>query len=220
MKRISFIVILLLLSVILLAGCKGQKEEASVSQKEEQVSPQEEVQPKALSGKKVVMIISPENFRDEELVVPQNILTQQGASVKIASQSMQICKGMLDARVNPDMLISDIKPDQWDALILIGGPGSKIYWEDASVHAILRNAVKQDKIIGAICLAPVTCANAGILAGRKATVFETEASRLKDKGAEYTGASVQRDGKIITASGPPAAKEFGEAIASALKEGL
>ncbi len=218
MKKVSFVLILLLLLGFFLIGCKGQKEEASVSQKEEQVPPQKTAQPKDLVGKKVVMIISPDNFRDEELAVPQNILTQQGASVKIASQSMQICKGMLDARVNPDMLISDIKPDKWDALILIGGSGSKIYWDDTSVHAILKDAFKQGKIIGAICLAPVTCANAGILAGKKATVFESEASRLKGKGAEYTGASVQRDGKIITASGPPAAKEFGDAIAAALKE--
>lgn len=218
MKKISFVLILLLLLGFLLIGCKGQKEEAFVPQKVEQAPPQEAAQPKTLSGKKVVIIISPDNFRDEELIEPQNILTEQGALVKVASLTTETCKGMLGALVKPDMRISDIIADQWDAIILVGGSGSTKYWDDAAVHSLLNDAVKKNKIVGAICLAPVTCANAGILAGKKATVFETEASRIKDKGAEYTGASVQRDGKIITASGPPAAKEFGEALAAALKE--
>ncbi len=218
MKKVSFLLILLLFLGFLLIGCKGPKKEAEVSQQEEQMSSQEAAQPKALSGKKVVMIISPENFRDEELIEPQNVLTEQGALVKVASLTTETCKGMLGALVRPDMRISDIIPDQWDAIILVGGSGSTKYWDDAVVHSLLNDAVKKNKIVGAICLAPVTCANAGILAGKKATVSESAASNLKDKGAEYTGASVQRDGKIITASGPPASKEFGDAIAAALKE--
>jgi protease I len=218
MRRVLVVIFLLLFTSILLIGCKGQKDEASVSQKEEQMSSPEAAQTKALSGKKVVMIISPENFRDEELIEPQNVLTEQGALVKVASLTTETCKGMLGVLVKPDMRISDIIPDQWDAIILIGGSGSTKYWDDTAVHSLLNDAVKKNKIVGAICLAPVTCANAGILTGKKATVSESAASTLIDKGAEYTGASVQRDGKIITASGPPAAKEFGEAIASALKE--
>jgi protease I len=42
--------------------------------------------------------------------------------------------------------------------------------------------------------------------------------KLTNKGAECTGKDVERDGNIITASGPQAAKEFGNAIAQALKE--
>ncbi len=218
MKRNSLSLSLLLLMGILLIGCKGPKEEAKVPGEEVQASKELETQDKTLAGKKVVMIIAPENFRDEELVEPQNVLVDQGAEVKVASLIMETCKGTLGALVKPDMLIRDIIPDQWDAIILVGGPGSKKYWDDGAVHAILNDAVKQNKIVGAICIAPVTCANAGILKGKKATVYETEASRLKEKGAEYSGASVQRDGRIITANGPQAAKEFGETIATALKE--
>jgi protease I len=78
--------------------------------------------------------------------------------------------------------------------------------------------VKKEKIVGAICIAPVTLANAGILTGKKATVFESETKKLKDKGANCTRKNVERDGKTITANGPKAAKEFGETIAKALAE--
>lgn len=217
MKRILIIICLFTFMGLWLTGCKGQKDEAKTPPEETQVAQPEESQQKDLAGKKVVMIIAPEDFRDEELIEPQNVLTEKGAEVKVASVSLETCKGMLGAQVRPDMVISDIIPEKWDAIILVGGTGASKYWDDASVHSILNEAVKQNKIVGAICIAPVTCANAGILRGKKATVHESEASQLKDKGAEYTGASVQIDGRIITANGPQAAKEFGEAIAAALK---
>jgi protease I len=164
------------------------------------------------------MIIAPQNFRDEELFEPKQILTEKGAEVKIASASLEMAGGMLGAEIQPDMLISGIEPDQWDAIILIGGAGASRYWEDLSVHSMLNEAVKQNKVVGAICIAPVTLANAGILSGKRATVSVSERQKLADKGAECTFKDVQRDGNIITASGPPAAKAFGDAIAKALAE--
>ncbi len=212
MKQISLAIGALILLGALFGGCKEKTEEIQI--------PKEEVakEEKALAGKKVVMIIAPQNFRDEELLEPKQILAEKEVEVKVASTSLEIAKGMLGAEVKPDMLISDIKSEDWDAIILIGGTGSSVYWDDSSVHSLLNEAVKQNKIVGAICIAPVTLANAGILSGKKATVYQSEAQKLKDKGAEYTGEGVERDGNIITASGPPAAKEFGNAIAQALME--
>jgi protease I len=212
MKRVFLAICMLMLMGMLFGGCKEQKEEVP--------PPKEEVtkEVKDLAGKKVVMIIAPENFRDEELLEPKAVLTEKGAEVKVACASLETARGMLGAEVKPDMLINDIKPEDWDAIILIGGTGASVYWEDFSIHSMLDEAVKQNKIVGAICIAPVTLANAGILSGKKATVYQSEAQKLKDKGAEYTGEGIQRDGNIITASGPPAAKEFGNAIAQALTE--
>lgn len=204
---------------ILFIGCKEKSEIPKKAEKEEVRMPkQEAVEEKTLTGKKIVMIIASQNFRDEELLQPKNILTEKGAEVKVASASLETAKGMLGAEVKPDMLVSQIKPEDWDAVILIGGTGASQYWDDSSIHAMLNEAVKQNKIVGAICIAPVTLANAGILSGKKATVSGSETQKLTNKGAECTGKDVERDGNIITASGPPAAKEFGNTIAQALTE--
>ena len=61
-------------------------------------------------------------------------------------------------------------------------------------------------------------ANAGILEGKKATVWYSEAGRIEAKGAVYVNKSVVKDGNIITASGPQAAEEFGKTIAQTLFE--
>ncbi|MBC7347657.1 MAG: DJ-1 family protein, partial [Clostridia bacterium] len=42
--------------------------------------------------------------------------------------------------------------------------------------------------------------------------------RLNATGAVYTDAPVEVDGRIVTASGPENAKDFGEAIAGLLAE--
>ncbi|GAJ17159.1 unnamed protein product, partial [marine sediment metagenome] len=68
----------------------------------------------------------------------------------------------------------------------------------------------------AICIAPVTLANAGILDKKKATVFRSEVKAIKRKGAIYTGKVVEVDGNIITAEGPQAAEEFGKTIINLL----
>jgi len=202
---------MLVVITVLIIGCKEKKEEVQI--------PKEEVtEEKVLTGKKIVMIIAPQDFRDEELLQPKNILTEKGAEVLVASASLETAKGMLGAEIKPDMLTSEIKQEDWNAIILIGGTGASQYWDDSSVHSLLNEAVKQNKIVGAICIAPVTLANAGILSGKKATVFSSEAQKLTDKGAECTGKDVERDGNIITASGPQAAQEFGNAIAQALTE--
>jgi len=213
MKRIAVSVGLFLIAGALLVGCKEKEQEVQTPEKKQ--AAREE---KVLTGKRVVMIIAPENFRDEELLESRRILTEKGAEVKVACVTLETARGMLGAEVKPDMLISDIKPDEWDAVILVGGTGASRYWDDSSIHAMLNEAVKQNKIVGAICIAPVTLANAGILSGKKATVYQSEIQRLKDKGAECTGKDVERDGNIITASGPEAARAFGFAIAQALKE--
>ena len=212
MKRVLSFIVAVILLASLFAGCKEKQEGIEVGEDEAAM------ESKSLTGKRVVMIIAPEGFRDEELIEPQGILYDRGAEVKVASKSLETAKGMLGVQVKPDLLVSDIKVEEWDAIILVGGAGSGVYWDDSLLHSMLNEAVKQNKIVGAICIAPVTLANAGILAGKKATVYSSETQKLVDKGAECTGKDVERDGNVITASGPPAAKRFGEALAEALSE--
>lgn len=59
--------------------------------------------------------------------------------------------------------------------------------------------------------------NAGILQGKKATCFSSEAGNLQSKGADYTGTAVAVDGKIVTVDGPGAAEEFGKQIIELLR---
>ncbi|MCS7131535.1 MAG: DJ-1/PfpI family protein, partial [Hadesarchaea archaeon] len=91
------------------------------------------------------------------------------------------------------------------------------YFNDERALSIAKDAAKKGKKVGAICIAPIILANAGVLEGKRATVWNGDFVRmLKERGAKYTGKQVEVDGNIITANGPTAAKEFGRTIAKEL----
>ena len=173
-------------------------------------------QAQSLKGKGIVMIIASSKFRDEEFKIPYDLFRAEGAKVVIASSSLRESVGMLGLKVRPEKLLSQIDIDSFDALILVGGIGATEYWNNKTVHRLLKEAFNKGKVIGAICISPVTLANAGILKGKRATVWPTEASRLRAKGAIYTGKGVERDGDIITANGPQSASAFADEVIKAL----
>ena len=199
------VAVLLLLSLLFV-----QKEASAFWGKKEKMTEE-------LKGKKKVMIIAGKDFRDEELNVPMAQFKKNGAQVTVASSSMSESKGMLGAKAKPDMLFIDIRPGEFDAVIFVGGSGATEYWDNPIAHKIARGAVNSNKVLGAICIAPVTLAKAGLLGGKTATVWESEAKQLSIAGAKYTGNAVEVDGKIVTANGPKAAKEFAQAIMDLLK---
>jgi|TARA_B100000959_G_C14933151_1_gene604541 protease I len=167
--------------------------------------------------KKVVFIIAHTKFRDEELLEPKKILKENGVNITIASSSLKIAEGMLGIKIQPDILIKDIKVENYDAIIFIGGTGASEYWNNKTAHYIASETLEKNKILAAICIAPITIANAGLLIGKKATVYQSEINKIKDKKAIYTDSKVERDGNIITAQDPSSANEFGKAILSAIK---
>ena len=176
---------------------------------------------KRLQGIRVLMVIAPEEFRDEELLTPQEILTDNGARVDVASTRSGEASGMLGATVKPNLVLADAKAQDYQALIVVGGMGSPEHlWHEPKLHQLLQELHKSGKVVAGICLSGAVLANAGVLNGRKATVYATPESlqALKDGKAQYIEEPVVHDGKVITADGPEAAEEFGETITNELSK--
>lgn len=203
----TFVFFLGICFALCLAGCR--KEEEQPEELDLSKLPR-------IAGKNVVTVIAKKDFRDEELFEPKRIIEQAGGKVTVASSSLNEAKGMLGKTCKPDILVKDINVDEFDAVVFVGGTGASEYWNDSRAIAVAKSAAERRKLLGAICIAPVTLANAGLLDGKNATVYESEADKLKAKGANYTGAAVEVDGNIITANGPEAAAKFGAAIVRAL----
>ncbi len=161
---------------------------------------------------KILMIIAPENFRDEELLVPKRIFEEAGYNVVVASRERRECHGMLGAVVMPDITINEVNPEEYIAVVMVGGVGAREYFNDTYVQDLLNRFYDMGKVVSAICLAPVTLAKAGLLNGKKATVWKSEGKTLEKAGALYTGEAVAQDGRLITGAGPFAAEEFARSI--------
>lgn len=167
-------------------------------------------------GKTVALVIAESMFRDEEYQQPKEILEGAGVKVLTASTTLGKATGKLGLVAQPEVLVKDLKQHELDALIFVGGGGSSQYFNDRTAHDLARHFFNQGKVVGAICIAPVILANAGLLKGKKATVYPDGADQLKAGGAVYTGSAVEVDGKIITGNGPEAAEKYGKELVKLL----
>jgi protease I len=176
---------------------------------------------KRLAGTRILMVIAPDQFRDEELLEPKQLLTEAGATVQVASTKSAEAKGMLGALVTPDLVLADAKSADYQAVIVVGGMGSPDHlWNEPKLHQIVRDLHKDNKVVAAICLSGAVLANAGVLKGKRATVWPMYESlkALSDGNAQYIEQPVVQDGKLITANGPEAAHQFGETIIAELSK--
>lgn len=207
-KKLMF----LLLILIVVNGCveKEVKEEAEV--KEEPKGG--EIMPE--KGK-ILFIIAQKNFRDEELSKPKKILEDAGYKTEVASITTDFAQGMLGARIKPDLAVKDANAGNYEYVVVVGGSGAPSLADHAEVLELLRNA----KRTAAICLGPMVLAKAGVLSGKKATVYKTSESvkALEEGDATFVDKSLVKDGTLVTANGPGAAEEFGRSILNVLEGG-
>jgi protease I len=176
---------------------------------------------KRLQGTKVALVIAPDQFRDEELFTPKELLEEAGATTVLAASKLGDARGMLGGTASPQVLINDLRAEELDAIVVVGGMGSPEYlWNDKDLHKLIVELQKADKVIASICLSGAVLANAGALAGKQATVWEMPESlkALEEGKATYIKKPVVQDGKVITANGPEAANEFSEKIIAELSK--
>jgi protease I len=166
--------------------------------------------------KRAAVIVPSANFRDEELFETLKALSNAGVQYIIASKRMGILTGMLRGQAESGALISQIRIDDFDGIIFIGGAGAGELVYDPVVLKLIREAVNKRKIIGATSTAPSILANAGVLTGVKVTALPSERVAIEQLGAVYTGVPVEESMKIITCNGPMAAIPFARAVTDAI----
>ena len=170
-----------------------------------------------LTGKKILMVVAPKDFRDEEFFEPKKIFDEAKAEVVVSSKGVLEATGVLGGKVKIDKDLAEVKVTDFDAVVFVGGGGAEVYFDEPLALNLAKSAFAAGKVVGAICIAPTILAKAEVLPGRRATSFPSEKDVLEAAGAVYTGEAVTVDGKIITARGPEAAAAFGQKIMEALK---
>lgn len=164
---------------------------------------------------KILFAIAPERFMDQEYVVPKKALEEKGIKCITASTIKGTCYGMHGEIVETDLAFDSVNPNDYDGIVIAGGIGCQdTLWRNEKLIDIVNKLGNSGKITAAICLAPVIIAEAGLLAGKKATVFPTPASKrvMELDQAELVDEPVVTDGNVITARMPQDASVFAEEI--------
>lgn len=169
------------------------------------------------------VLIAQEKFNNFEYTTVIDALRSHQLDYQIASCSTSPALGYLyktaqgyqPLTVKPDLSIAEMDLRSCRGLILIGGSGVKVsFWKNAILHQQLQRVDRQNCLIGAICLAPITLIYAKILTEGDITVYKTQEtlSILQRHGLRYVDQKVLIRGKVITANGPKASHEFAQAI--------
>lgn len=176
-----------------------------------------------LSHRRALIIIAYEDYNEREFAVTRDFLGMFGAETVVASYGLGTATGRDGGSAEVDCLLSDVKPDDFDAIIFIGGVGSVALQNNDDAHRIARGALSNGKIVGAICIAPIILAKAGVLSGRSATVWTDSADshpaeELVRAKAKYVDEDVVVDGRLVTANGPDSAEKFARSIAALMSK--
>ncbi len=166
----------------------------------------------------MIYVFLANGFEETEAIAPIDIMKRAGLSVCTVGVGGNIIESTHGIKVLCDTTENELTgAEPFDAVILPGGmPGTLNLENSAKVQLFIDKAVKENKLIGAICAAPSILGHKGLLKGKTATAFPGFEEDLL--GADVSGDSVCTDGNIITAKGAGVALRFGFALAEYLKD--
>jgi cyclohexyl-isocyanide hydratase len=110
-------------------------------------------------------------------------------------------------RIIPDTTLAECPP--LDIIVAPGGKGRLAAMKNPAILEFLRSRQANARHVASVCTGAFLLAEAGLLAGRKATTYHTAFSELAAYSVEVVPAKVVRDGEIITAAGVSSGLELG-----------
>jgi protease I len=177
-----------------------------------------------LSNKKVA-ILTEEGFEQVELTSPKEALEAAGATVHIiAPKSGKIKawdKDKWGIEVDVDKVLSDVSPDDYDALVLPGGvlnPDKLRQNKDAVAFASA--FLDESKPLAAICHGPQLLIETSMLKGRRLTSYPSLQTDLKNAGADWVDEEVVTDNGLVTSRTPADLEAFNKKTIEEISEGV
>ncbi|WP_144161378.1 GlxA family transcriptional regulator [Paraburkholderia sp. BCC1885] len=97
--------------------------------------------------------------------------------LELISTEREVLRCSNGLRIHPDRYFGDVE-DEYDLLLVMGGPALVQEALDEAVHAWLREASRRARRFGSICNGALTLARAGLLDGRVVTTHWNDAAVL------------------------------------------
>tara|TARA_B110000037_G_scaffold220312_1_gene287727 strand:- start:27744 stop:28280 length:537 start_codon:yes stop_codon:yes gene_type:complete len=153
-----------------------------------------------------VLVVLAEGFEEMEAIAPIDLLRRAEAEVTIASIGALELIGRSRIRLTAEQTLANVEDKTFDLIVIPGGPAFKFLRQNLRLRALLQRHAEEGKMLAAICAAPTTLFDAGLLEGRAYTAHFTVCDELTqiDKAQ-----AVVEDGPIITSQGAGTATEFG-----------
>lgn len=155
-------------------------------------------------SKKIAVLITDE-FEDSEFTSPAEAFRKAGHEVvTIEKQAGKTVTGKRgEAKVNIDKAIDDVRPADFDALLLPGGHSPDSLRGDERFVTFTRDFVNTGKPVFAICHGPQLLISADVVRGRKLTAVKPIVIDVKNAGADFYDKEVVVDKDQLVTSRTP-----------------
>jgi protease I len=173
-------------------------------------------------AKKLLMLVG-DYVEDYEVMVPFQTLLAVGHSVDAVCPDKAAGDYVLTAihdfegaqtysekpghRFGLNATFADIKPEDYDGLVIPGGRAPEYLRTMPGVLALVQHFARADKPIAAICHGAQLLAAAGVIRGKRVSAYPACAAEVELAGASYADIAVTEavtDGKLVTAPAWPA----------------
>ena len=174
---------------------------------------------------KTVAILTENGFEEIELTSPKKALEEAGAIVHIVSPQKDQVKGWdhdhWSIELAVDKHISEVKSDEYDALVLPGGVFNpdKLRRNKEAVE-FAKDFLETGKPIAAICHGPQLLIETGLLEGREITSYPSVQTDLKNAGANWHDREVVVDNGLVTSRSPEDLEAFNSKMIEEIAEGV
>ncbi len=158
-----------------------------------------------------------EGFEEVEALAVVDIVRRAGLAIKTVSVTGQeSVSGAHGVSVKADMLFDAATIEREGIMLVLPGglPGATNLAAHEGLRQVILNFNAANRLLAAICAAPMVYGQLGILKGKNATCYPSFEHYME--GANATGAMVEQDANFITGKGPGAALDFAFAIVTKL----
>jgi 4-methyl-5(b-hydroxyethyl)-thiazole monophosphate biosynthesis len=164
---------------------------------------------------KVIVLLAP-GFEEIEAVAIIDILRRAEIDVTIAGLEKNMVEGSHQISIKSDAYFKSIEINEYDFLILPGGqPGTNNLKSNQIIIEWLKKFSNENKMIGAICAAPIILKEANIIQGIRLTSYPAEKKQFDEK--LYSEEKVVLDKNIITSRGVGTAIDFSLELVELIK---
>jgi len=176
-----------------------------------------------LSGKRVAFLAA-DGVEQIELTEPLDAVKGAGAEVELISVSSGEIQGFnhLDKgdKFSVDRTVSDASVSDYDGLVLPGGVANPDFLRTQKEAVdFVRTFFEEHKPVSAICHAPWTLIEAGVLSGRTVTSWPSLRTDIRNAGATWVDEEVVVDNGLTTSRKPDDLKAFCAKTIEELAEG-
>jgi protease I len=175
-----------------------------------------------LRGKKVAILVA-NGFEQVELTEPQRALEEAGAKTFIVSPEKGQVRGWdmteWGDSIEVGIALEEADADEFDALMLPGGVMNpdQLRINDKAVEFV-KEFFAEAKPVGAICHAPWTLIEAGVVEGRTMTSYPSVRTDLRNAGANWVDKEVVVDNGLVTSRSPEDLKAFCTMLIDEIRE--